>query len=50
MSVLKVSGHTNPTSLAGAISGIDLICIPGFKDIFINGQERTAVKLVVEPR
>jgi stage V sporulation protein S len=86
MTALKVSGHTNPTSLAGAIagaireenkaeimsvgaaslnqtikaiaiargyvapSGIDLICIPGFKDIFIDGQERTAIRLVVEPR
>lgn len=86
MTALKVSGNTNPTSLAGAIAGtireeqraeimtvgaaalnqtikaiaiargyvaptgIDLICIPGFKDIIIDGQERTALRLVVEPR
>ena len=30
--------------------GIDLICIPTFADIQIDGQERTAIKLIVEPR
>jgi stage V sporulation protein S len=30
--------------------GIDLICIPGFADITIDGEERTAIKLYVEPR
>ena len=30
--------------------GIDLICIPAFADIQIDGQERTAIKLIVEPR
>jgi stage V sporulation protein S len=33
-----------------APSGIDLICIPAFTDIHINGEERTAIKLLVEPR
>lgn len=33
-----------------APSGIDLICIPAFTDIEIEGQERTAMKLIVEPR
>ena len=33
-----------------APSGIDLICIPGFVDIEIDGEERTAIKLVVEHR
>ncbi|KYO65739.1 MULTISPECIES: stage V sporulation protein S [Thermovenabulum] len=33
-----------------APSGIDLICIPAFTDIEIEGQERTAIKLIVEPR
>ncbi|MBE3551210.1 MAG: Stage V sporulation protein [Brockia lithotrophica] len=33
-----------------APSGIDLICIPAFTDVTIDGQERTAIKLIVEPR
>lgn len=30
--------------------GIDLICIPAFSEIDIDGDERTAIKLIVEPR
>ena len=30
-----------------APSGVELICIPSFTDIIINGEERTAIKLVV---
>ena len=33
-----------------APSGIDLICIPAFTDITIESEERTAIKLIVEPR
>lgn len=33
-----------------APSGIELICIPAFTDIVIDGEERTAIKLIVEPR
>ncbi|MBS3810944.1 MAG: stage V sporulation protein S [Halanaerobiales bacterium] len=33
-----------------APSGIDLICIPAFTDIEIDGDERTAIKLIIEPR
>jgi stage V sporulation protein S len=33
-----------------APSGVDLICIPAFTDIIIDGEERTAIKLIVEPR
>jgi len=33
-----------------APSGVDLICIPAFTDIEIDGEERTAIKLIVEPR
>lgn len=32
-----------------APSGINLICIPAFTDIIIDGEERTAIKLIVEP-
>jgi stage V sporulation protein S len=30
--------------------GINIIVIPEFVDVVIGGQERTAVRLVVEPR
>lgn len=33
-----------------APGGIDLICIPAFTDIQIEGEERTALKLIIEPR
>ena len=33
-----------------APSGIDLICIPAFLDIDIDGEERTAIKLIIEQR
>ncbi len=33
-----------------APGGINLICIPAFIDIEIDGEERTAIKLIVEPR
>ncbi len=33
-----------------APSGVDLICIPAFTDIEIDGEERTAIKLLVQPR
>ena len=33
-----------------APGGMDLICIPAFTDIMIENEERTAIKLLVEPR
>jgi stage V sporulation protein S len=33
-----------------APSGIDLVCIPAFTDVTIDGEERTAIKLIVKPR
>ena len=33
-----------------APSGVDLICIPAFMDIEIDGEERTAIKLIVKSR
>ncbi|MBE3577370.1 MAG: stage V sporulation protein S [Limnochordales bacterium] len=33
-----------------APNGIDLICIPAFAEININGEERTAIRFIVEPR
>jgi stage V sporulation protein S len=86
MEVLKVSGKSNPNSVAGALAGvlrergiaeihaigalainqaikaiaiargfvaptgIDLICIPAFTDIDIDGEEKTAIKFIVQPR
>lgn len=33
-----------------APSGVDLVCIPAFVDIQINGEKRTAIKLIIGPR
>ncbi len=33
-----------------APSGIDLICVPAFANVVIDGEERTAIKLIVESR
>ena len=86
MEVVKVSAHSIPKSVAGAIAavirenrevevqavgagaanqavksiaiarsymalvGVDLICIPAFTTVIIDGEERTAMKFIVEPR
>lgn len=86
MEILKVSSHSSPNSVAGAIAGvireqkevevqavgagaanqaikaiaiargylapigIDLICVPAFANIQIDGEERTAIKLICEQR
>ncbi|RKQ32701.1 stage V sporulation protein S [Oceanobacillus halophilus] len=31
-------------------SGIDLVFVPAFTDIFINDEQRTAIKLIIGPR
>jgi len=33
-----------------ALDGIHIICLPEFVDVEIGGQERTAVRLVIEQR
>ena len=33
-----------------APSGFNIICVPAFMDIVIDGEERTAIKLIVEAR
>jgi stage V sporulation protein S len=33
-----------------AQDGIDAICVPSFVEVIIGDQERTAVRLLVEPR
>lgn len=33
-----------------APSGVDLICIPAFTEIKIDDDERTGIKLLIEPR
>lgn len=86
MEVLKVSAHSKPKSVAGALAavlreagsaevqavgagavnqavkaiaiargyvapnGIDLITVPAFAEISIDGEERTAIRFIVEPR
>ncbi len=32
------------------LDGIDIVCIPSFVEVLIDGQERTAVRLGVEKR
>jgi len=86
MEVLKVSAHSQPKSVAGALAavlreraiaevqavgagavnqavkaiaitrgfvapnGIDLVVIPAFSEIQIDGEDRTAIKFIIEPR
>ena len=33
-----------------APAGVDLVCYPAFVDVEIDGNERTAIKLYVEPK
>ena len=33
-----------------APSGKNLVCIPAFQDISIDGEERTAIKLIIETK
>ncbi len=33
-----------------ALDGLDVICIPTFANVDIEGQERTAIRMAVEPR
>jgi stage V sporulation protein S len=33
-----------------APNGIDLVAIPAFAEITIDGEERTAIRFIVEPR
>ncbi|HHX65159.1 MAG TPA: stage V sporulation protein S [Chloroflexi bacterium] len=33
-----------------ALDGFNIVCIPAFADIEIGDQERTAIRLIVEPR
>jgi stage V sporulation protein S len=33
-----------------APGGVDLVCIPAFVDVQIDGEERTAIKLIIGPR
>jgi stage V sporulation protein S len=51
------AGAVNQAIKAAAIArgyqeldGIDICCIPQFAEIEIEGQERTAIRLVIEPR
>ena len=45
------AGALNQAIKAIAIaSGKNLVCIPAFTDIQIDGEERTAIKLIVEAK
>lgn len=51
------AGATNQAIKAIAIArgylapgGIDVVCVPAFASVTIEGEERTAIKLIVTPR
>ena len=51
------AGATNQAVKAVAIArdylhetGIEVICLPGFIDVTIENEDRTAIRLVIEPR
>jgi len=51
------AGAVNQAVKAAAIArgfllldGLDVVCIPSFIDVEIDGMERTAIRLAVEPR
>ena len=53
----KISRAANQAVKAIAIArgylapiGVDLVCIPAFANILIDGEERTAIKLICEER
>ncbi len=55
MKTLKVSSKSKPNLVAGAIargfiatSGVDLVCIPAFAEIQIEGEERTGIKFIIK--
>lgn len=33
-----------------APAGVDLVCVPAFVSVEIDGEERTAIRLIVQPR
>lgn len=33
-----------------AEEGVDIVCIPSFVEVLIDDQERTAIRILVEPR
>ncbi len=33
-----------------APAGMDIVCVPAFVEVRVNNEERTAMKLIVEPR
>ncbi len=51
------AGAVNQAIKAAAIArgflkldGLDVVCIPSFADVEIGGQERTAIRISIEPR
>lgn len=51
------AGAVNQAVKAAAIArgfleldGMDIVCIPSFADVEIGGQERTAIRIAIEPR
>ena len=42
-SIALARGYLAPT-------GMDLVCVPAFANVEIDGSEKTAIKVIVEPR
>ncbi|HIT09692.1 MAG TPA: stage V sporulation protein S [Candidatus Merdivicinus faecavium] len=42
-SIAIARGYLAPT-------GMDLVCVPAFANVEIDGSEKTAIKVIVEPR
>ena len=55
MEILKISSKSNPNSVAiargfVAPAGVDLVCIPAFAEVEVEGENRTGMKLIIESR
>ena len=48
MEVLKISSTIARGFVAPA--GVDLVCIPAFAEVEVEGEDRTGIKLIVESR
>ena len=44
------AGALNQAVKAVAPSGVDLVCIPAFAEVEVEGEDRTGIKLIVESR
>ena len=51
--LVKESNKAEMQAIGGgfvAPSGVDLVCIPAFAEVEVEGEDRTGIKLIVESR